>query len=96
MFKLGLWRLFHVEALHSTNRLNKMKMVLMNLATNARDAMPHGGDIIIHTEIVELGDEYIKTHGCGVAGKYVLLSFSDTGVGMDKEAKKRIFGRTLR
>lgn len=69
----------------------QMEQVLMNLATNARDAMPEGGDIIIHTEIVELGNEYIKTHGYGMAGKYVLLSFSDTGVGMDEETEKRIF-----
>ncbi len=69
----------------------QMEQVLMNLATNARDAMPEGGDIIIQTKIVELGNEYIKTHGYGVAGKYVLLSFSDTGIGMDEETKKRIF-----
>lgn len=69
----------------------QMEQVLMNLATNARDAMPEGGDILIQTKIVELGNEYIKTHGYGVAGKYVLLSFSDTGIGMDEETKKRIF-----
>ena len=63
----------------------------MNLATNARDAMPNGGEIIIHTKILELDNEYIKTHGYGEVGKYVLLSFSDTGEGMDENTRKRIF-----
>lgn len=53
----------------------QMEQVLMNLTTNARDAMPEGGDIIIRTEIVELGNEYIKAHGYGLIGKYVLFVF---------------------
>lgn len=69
----------------------QMDQVLMNLATNARDAMPHGGEIIIHTNIIELDNEYRKTHGYGEIGKYFLLSFSDTGEGMDEETRKRIF-----
>ena len=69
----------------------QMEQVLMNLATNARDAMPGGGDIIISTEAMELDNEYVKAHGYGEAGKYVLLSFSDTGEGMDEEMRKRIF-----
>lgn len=69
----------------------QIEQVMMNLATNARDAMPHGGEIIIHTNIIELDNEYRKTHGYGETGKYVLLSFSDTGEGMDEETRKRIF-----
>ncbi len=69
----------------------QIEQVLMNLATNARDAMPHGGEIVIHTNIVELDNEYRKTYGYGVFGNYFLISFSDTGEGMDKEARERIF-----
>lgn len=69
----------------------QIEQVLMNLATNARDAMPHGGEIIIHTNIVELDNEYRKTYGYGVLGNYFLISFSDTGEGMDRETRERIF-----
>ena len=69
----------------------QMEQVLMNLATNARDAMPEGGILSISTDIVEMGDEYIKAHGYGKVGKYVLISISDTGKGMDEKTKERIF-----
>lgn len=65
--------------------------VLMNLATNARDAMPNGGELKICTDIVEMDDAFIKAHGFGETGKYVLISISDTGVGMDEETRLRIF-----
>lgn len=65
--------------------------VLMNLATNARDAMPNGGELKICTDVVEMDDAFIRTHGFGKIGKYVLTSFSDTGVGMDEDTRLKIF-----
>ncbi|MCF6157126.1 MAG: PAS domain S-box protein [wastewater metagenome] len=70
---------------------SQMEQVLMNLVTNARDAMPDGGVLTIGTKIVELDEEYIKAYGYGEIGKYILLSVSDTGIGMDEETKKRVF-----
>jgi PAS domain S-box-containing protein len=70
---------------------SQIGQVLMNLATNARDAMPDGGSLIISTSRIELDKEFIKTHGYGKAGPYALLSFEDTGQGMDEKIKERIF-----
>ena len=69
----------------------QMEQVLINLATNARDAMPNGGKLIIRTDSVELGSEFIRTHGYGKIGAYVRISVTDTGMGMDKETQRRIF-----
>lgn len=71
--------------------VGQMEQVLMNLATNARDAMPRGGFLGIITDIVEVDNEFIKTHGYGKVGRYALVSVSDTGVGMDQKTKERIF-----
>src|SRR3989338_8153324 len=65
--------------------------VLMNLATNARDALQKGGIITITTNITEIDSEFIRIFGYGELGKYALISFSDNGVGMDDETRKRIF-----
>jgi CheY-like chemotaxis protein/two-component sensor histidine kinase len=65
--------------------------ILMNLATNAQDAMPNGGSLIIRTDSVEINGEYIRTYGYGKPGPYVLLSVEDTGTGMDKNIRGRIF-----
>ena len=69
----------------------QMEQVIMNFCTNARDAMPEGGILTIETETIEMDSEYIKRHGYGKEGKYVLLSVSDTGAGMDEKTKERIF-----
>jgi CheY-like chemotaxis protein len=69
----------------------QIEQVLMNLTTNARDAMPHGGILTISTEVANLNNEFIKTHGYGEIGEYALISVSDTGMGMDKNTKERIF-----
>jgi PAS domain S-box-containing protein len=69
----------------------QIDQVLFNLATNARDVMPHGGTLIIETKVVELNDEFIDTYSYGVPGEYVLLSVTDTGSGMDEATKERIF-----
>lgn len=70
---------------------NQIDQVLMNLATNARDAMPNGGSLTIGTELTEIDDEFIRFHGYGEVRQYALITVSDTGTGMDEETKARIF-----
>lgn len=69
----------------------QIEQVLMNLVTNARDAMPEGGVLSIKTERVSLDETFVKTYGFGQVGNYALLTVSDTGVGMDEKTKERIF-----
>ena len=71
--------------------LGQIEQVLMNLAVNARDAMPEGGKIAIETANVELDETYAKQHPSLRPGSYVMLSFSDTGCGMDAKTKLRLF-----
>jgi len=69
----------------------QLEQVLMNLVSNARDAMPNGGRLKISTEIMEMDEDYIATHGYGKTGPYALISVTDTGGGMDEETQKKIF-----
>jgi len=69
----------------------QIEQVLMNLATNARDAMPGGGTIVVSTEKIILDQAFISANGFGEAGAYAMLTFSDTGEGIDPETAKRIF-----
>ncbi len=68
-----------------------IEQVLMNLATNARDAMPKGGLLTIGTETLDIDHEFIKEHGYGKEGQYALISLTDTGAGMDRETREKIF-----
>ncbi|GFE61969.1 PAS domain-containing protein [Geobacter sp. AOG2] len=70
---------------------NQIEQVLMNLAVNARDAMPQGGEFVLRTDRVTLHDEFVSVHGFGKPGVYAHLAVSDTGQGMDAATLQRIF-----
>jgi PAS domain S-box-containing protein len=69
----------------------QLEAVLMNLVTNARDAMPKGGVIEIRTERATLGEDFIAAHGGGTAGRYAGVIVSDTGEGIDESIISKIF-----
>ena len=68
-----------------------IEQVLMNLSVNARDAMPVGGRLNIETENVLITEEYCRDHVWAKPGRYVLVSITDTGCGMDRETMSRVF-----
>jgi PAS domain S-box-containing protein len=70
--------------------ITQMDQVLMNLATNARDAMPKGGVLSIETKSATLDEKFVRQHGFGEAGSFAVISISDTGVGMDPSTKGHI------
>jgi two-component system cell cycle sensor histidine kinase/response regulator CckA len=69
----------------------QIEQVLMNLCLNARDAMPEGGRLIIETQNIEIDQEFCRVHTYARRGSFILLSVSDTGVGMDAATAERIF-----
>ena len=70
---------------------NSVEQMLINLVTNARYAMPDGGDLTVRVREADLDEEYCRKHAPTTPGRYVLLSVTDTGVGMDAATKAKIF-----
>ena len=71
---------------------SQVQQIIMNLAVNARDAMPNGGKLTIETAHAEVDEEYARIHGVAMEpGAYVVLSVSDNGIGMDRETQSHIF-----
>ena len=70
---------------------NQLEQVIMNLAVNSRDAMPHGGRLSIGTAVVEWDAVFAQSHPGARAGRYAVLTVADAGVGMDDETRRRIF-----
>jgi len=68
-----------------------LEVILMNLITNARDAMPEGGQLTIGLKELSLGLEYSYAHPLVKPGDYIVFCVTDTGIGMDEETKNRIF-----
>ncbi len=69
----------------------KVEQILMNLAVNARDAMPDGGSLVFETQNFTIDKEFAESHNGAKTGQYVMFSVTDTGMGMNDEVQSRIF-----
>jgi CheY-like chemotaxis protein len=69
----------------------QIEQVLLNMSTNARDAMPHGGMLAITTKLENIDEHFVKAHGFCEPGMYAVITVSDTGKCMDAETRKKIF-----
>jgi CheY-like chemotaxis protein len=69
----------------------QIEQVLLNLATNARDAMPDGGRFSIATTAESLDERFIATHGYGTVGRYAIITVTDSGCGMNEQTKRKVF-----
>jgi two-component system, cell cycle sensor histidine kinase and response regulator CckA len=79
------------DLLRTQGDFGQIEQVIMNMAVNARDAMPGGGTLTIETANADLAEDFVLDHFVAKAGSYVLLSIRDTGTGMSEETKARIF-----
>ncbi|MBI4690236.1 MAG: response regulator [Nitrospirae bacterium] len=71
--------------------IGQIEQVLVNLAANAREAMPDGGVLTVGTGSMELDGEFVTANGYGEPGRYAVISVADTGIGMDDKTMERIF-----
>ena len=69
----------------------QIEQILINLATNARDAIFTTGTVKLCSEVVELDEPFVKSHGYGIPGRYASLAFRDNGAGMDQSVRQRVF-----
>ena len=69
----------------------QIERVIMNLVVNARDAMPNGGTLELRTEVVDIDEDYVRNRPGVRTGRHVMLSVSDTGVGMNEEVRRNAF-----
>ena len=69
----------------------QLDQIILNLAVNARDAMPRGGKLILETAVLDSDESFAREHPPMTAGRYVMLAVSDNGTGMDEETRSRVF-----
>jgi len=69
----------------------QLDQIVINLAVNARDAMPHGGRLIIETGVFDFDEAFAREHPAMTSGRYVMMAISDSGIGMDEATRSRIF-----
>jgi CheY-like chemotaxis protein len=70
---------------------DQLDQIVVNLAVNARDAMPHGGKLIVETAVFDFDESFAREHPPMAAGRHVMLAVSDNGIGMDQATLARVF-----